>query len=124
MEDANYGCMIKSQGISFVEQLLIGRYHLITKIHQNKINRLGNYLMALSFREAIKEIKKEEVPNVIDSIFNMNDYEFYSFLKTNLKEKFKPLNNFLMGNSDLKQLFNFDYLSLSPMARFNAEDSI
>lgn len=115
-----YGCLIKSEGISFIEQLLIGRYHLITKIHQNGINRLGNYLLALNFKDALLTLKEEDQLEAIENVFYMNDYDLYSFLKDRLKGKFKQLKNFLMGNSNLKEIFNFNYSSLSPMARFDA----
>lgn len=119
-EDKNFGFIVKSEGISFVEQLLIGRYHLITKIHQNKINRLGNYLLALSLKEAIHNIKRGELEKEIHQIFEMNEYELYYFLKEKLGTQFKPLNDFIMGKRNLKELFNFDYSILTPMARYNA----
>lgn len=119
-KDEDFGFIVKAEGISFVEQLLIGRYHLITKIHHNKKNRTGNYLMALSLRDAIKIIEREELPKEINRIFEMNDYELYYFLKDKLGEKFKPLNDFLMGKETLRELYNFDYSILTPMARFNA----
>lgn len=115
-----YGCVIKSEGLSFIEQLLIGRYHLITKIHQNKINRLGNYLMALSLRDAILKLNKDKRPESIDAIFDMNDYQFYNFLEINLKKAIAPLDDFLMGKASLKELYNFDYSILTPMDRYNA----
>jgi HD superfamily phosphohydrolase/6-pyruvoyl-tetrahydropterin synthase len=119
-KDEELGFIVKSEGISFIEQLLIGRYHLITKIHQNNKNRLGNYLMALSLRDAVRSIRREDLAKEIPRIFEMNDYEFYSFLKEKLGEKFKPLNDFLMGKETLSELCNFDYSILTPMARLNA----
>jgi HD superfamily phosphohydrolase len=119
-KDKDFGFIVKSEGISFVEQLLIGRYHLITKIHQNTKNRLGNYLMALSLRDAIHSIEKAELEKEIHRIFEMNDYELYSFLKEKLAGKFKPINDFFMGKETLRELYNFDYSILTPMARFNA----
>ncbi len=119
-KDADFGCIIKAEGLSFVEQLLIGRYHLITKIHQNKINRLGNYLMALSLRNAIIKIGIKKAIGEIDNIFNMNDYDLYYFLKEQLDEDFTPLSDFFMGKVTLKEVYSFDYSILSPMDRFNA----
>jgi HD superfamily phosphohydrolase len=119
-KDKEFGFIVKSEGISFVEQLLIGRYHLITKIHHNRKNRLGNYLMALGLRDAICSIKRDELIGEVHRIFEMNDYELYSFLKERMGEKFKPLNDFFMGKETLTELCNFDYSILTPMARLNA----
>ncbi|MCK4477451.1 HD domain-containing protein [Candidatus Bathyarchaeota archaeon] len=51
-KDENYGIAITPEGQSFAEQLFMGRYHLISKIHHNLKNRLGNYLLALTLEEA------------------------------------------------------------------------
>ncbi|MFX0207337.1 MAG: hypothetical protein ACFFDT_15220, partial [Candidatus Hodarchaeota archaeon] len=80
-EDKDLGFIVRAEGTSFIEQLLIGRYHLITKIHQNRTNRLANYLLALSLEKAIHKIKGVELEKEINQIFEMNEYELYSFLK-------------------------------------------
>lgn len=121
--DSEFGLLVKPEGVSFVEQLLMGRYHLITKIHNNKTNRLGNYLLALSFKQALHahlQKKKTDPDALAKRLFTeMNDYQLCAFLRNELRDDFHLLDDFLRGKKVIRELFSFKYPALAPMTRYN-----
>lgn len=118
-KDANHGFVITPEGQSFAEQLFMGRYHLISKIHHNLKNRLGNYLLALSLKEAwSKTDKKEENAKVMSQIWT--DMDLLAFLKENAKDTYPILANHLLGDETFHEICNFGYADMTPLARYSA----
>ncbi|MCP8317300.1 MAG: HD domain-containing protein, partial [archaeon] len=116
------GIMLKLAGLSFAEQLFIGRYHLITKIHHDQTNRLVNYLLALAINEALENSNKSNGKNkVVEMMFDTwTDVDLMNFLKEKSETYFPRLNDFMLGKESLKEVANFGYDELSPFARYNA----
>ena len=118
-KDINHGLVITPEGQSFAEQLFMGRYHLISKIHHNLKNRLGNYLLALSLKEAWnKTDKKEENAKAMSQIWT--DMDLLAFLKENAKDTYPILTNHLLGDETFHEICNFGYADMTPLARYSA----
>jgi uncharacterized protein len=117
--DTNLGIVIKPEGQSFAEQLFIGRYHLVSKIHHNLRNRLGNYLLALTLKEAWDNSKDKE--NVAQKMTEeWTDGDLMAFLQKEATTKYPILRNHLLGTEVFHEVRNFGFENLTPLARYSA----
>jgi HD superfamily phosphohydrolase len=118
-KDAEHGLTIRPEGQSFAEQLFIGRYHLVSKIHHNLKNRLGNYLLALTLRKAWNSVKdKMTVATYMTE--EWTDGDLMAFLQKEAADEFGVLRNHLLGNEVFHEICNFDFQNLSPLDRYSA----
>jgi len=114
----DHGIVIKPEGQSFAEQLFIGRYHLVSNIHHNLKNRLGNYLLALTLKEAWDNTKDKK--NVaIKMTREWTDGELMAYLKAKAPNRFEILRNHLLGIEIFHEVCNFGYENLTPLARYS-----
>lgn len=116
------GIVLKPSGMTFAEQLYIGRYHLITKIHHDKLNRLSNYLLALALSDALDDVRtKEEDEKQYEKkmFYEWTDSEMLAFLERS-KKYYSNLRSLILGDERLKEIGNFSYDELSPLGRYNA----
>jgi len=113
------GILIKPEGRSFAEQLFIARYHLITKIHHDKVNRLATYLMALALKEAWEKDKASE-ESIHKMFYEWNEYELLNYLAANASQYYVLLDDFISGKEDIQEVANFGYHELAPYGRYNA----
>jgi HD superfamily phosphohydrolase len=113
------GLLIKPEGRSFAEQLFIARYHLITKIHHDKTNRLATYLMALTLNEAWN--KNKDPSKIIKNMFyEWTEGELLTYLSNEVPESYASFRDFMLGKETLREIGNLGYHELSPYGRYNA----
>jgi len=108
-------------GRIFAEQLLMGRYHLSSNIHHSSKNRLANYLMALTLKDAIESDREKGMEKLKTLFYKGSDAEMLTFLKENSKEYYKKLDEFMLGIDNFKEIYNFDFSLYSPTGRYNNE---
>jgi HD superfamily phosphohydrolase len=113
--------ILREPGLSFAEQLFVGRYHLITQIHHNKTNRLGNYLLALALGESLGKMKPDSQKETIRKMFNeWTDSDLLSFLQNQSKTYYALLRQHMLGEEPLQEIGAFAYEDLTPFGRYNA----
>jgi HD superfamily phosphohydrolase len=113
--------LLGESGRIFAEQLLMGRYHLSSNIHHAPKNRLANYLMALTLKDAIESDSgkgKEKLKKLFDE---SSDAEMLTFLKENSKVYYPKLREFMLGTDNFKEIYNFDFSLHNPTGRYNNE---
>lgn len=113
------GILIKPDGRSFAEQLFIARYHLITKIHHDKTNRLATYLMALALGEAWEK-DTNSAESTRKMFYEWTEHELLTYLSGNAPKNYALLNDFIQGNETLREIADFGYNKLAPYGRYNA----
>lgn len=118
-KDATRGIVIKPEGQSFAEQLFIGRYHLVSNIHHNLRNRLGNYLLALTLKEAW-ENSEDKKSVALKMTEEWTDGELMTFLQKEAPTKYPILRNHLLGVEVFHEVRNFGFENLTPLARYSA----
>lgn len=117
--DEKRGIGLLPEGQSFAEQLFMGRFHLISKIHHNRRNRLGNYLLALTLGEAW-ETTSDKTTVARDLFETWTDADLLAFLAKSAEKRFQYLKNFLLGEEIFHEVYNFGYFDLTPYARYSA----
>jgi len=118
-KDEERGIVIKPEGTSFAEQLFIGRYHLVSSIHHNLKNRLGNYLLALTLKESWDNT--EDKRNIATKMTEeWTDGDLMAYLKEKAPKWFVVLKNHLLGEEVFHEVCNFGYDNLTPLARYSA----
>lgn len=118
-KDATRGIVVKPEGQSFAEQLFIGRYHLVSNIHHNLRNRLGNYLLALTLKEAWDN-SEDKKGIALKMTEEWTDGELMAFLQKEAPTKYPILRNHLLGIEVFHEVRNFGFENLTPLARYSA----
>lgn len=114
--------ILRESGRIFAEQLLMGRYHLSSNIHHSPKNRLANYLMTLTLKDAFVSNNKKRGMEKLKSLFyEGSDADMLTFLKENSKEYYPKLKEFMLGIDNFKEIYNFDFSLYSPTGRYNNE---
>jgi hypothetical protein len=110
---------VKKEGRTFAEKLLIGRHHLITSIHHEQKNRLANYLLSLTLKEAL-----DNAPNANEirraMFMSWGDADLLGFLRKYAKSFWPTLDGLIHGEEKFHELANYSFRILSPYSRYNA----
>ena len=118
-KDKKRGIIVKSEGQSLAEQLFIGRYHLVSNIHHNMKNRLGNYLLALTLEEAWKNTTDQKT-TATEMTRNWTDGDLINYLKEKAPKRYEILKDHLLGGEAFHEVANFGYEDLTPLGRYSA----
>lgn len=118
-KDREHGLVIKPEGQSFAEQLFIGRYHLVSNIHHNLKNRLGNYLLALTLKEAWDNTDDKKLV-AAKMTEEWTDGDLMAYLQEKASSKYEVLRNHLLGVEVFHEVCNLGFSNLTPLARYSA----
>jgi hypothetical protein len=113
--------VLNDLGRSFAEQLIVGRYHLVTRVHHALRNRMANFILALCLREAILHGGEDACRRLGDVCRSQGDAQLLSFVEQHSPTHWPFLQEYLEGGDGrFTEIKSFGFAVLGPKDRYDA----